>query len=100
MFSRYQDARLSFGCGIVAFSTLAGPLVAAPLHLDFFNEIDGKPVIIDSLRYENSKDEAFSVTRLDWLATDFSLTSASGETLGFPGYTGVHPYKREHLYPS
>ena len=93
MFSRYQDARLSFGCGIVALSTLAGPLVAAPLHLDFYNEIDGKPIIIDSLRYENSKDEAFSVTRLDWLATDFSLTSASGETLVFPDTPAFIPTK-------
>ncbi|MDP4996219.1 MAG: hypothetical protein NWQ16_08370, partial [Akkermansiaceae bacterium] len=53
----------------LAITSLAG---AAPIHLDFIHEIDGKPILIDSLRYEKSSSEAFSITRLDWLATDFS----------------------------
>jgi hypothetical protein len=60
------------------------PLHAAPLHLDFHHEIAGQPLLVDSLRYENSKGETFSVTRLDWLATDISLTTSSGDTLVIP----------------
>ena len=59
-------------------------LTAAPLHLDFHHEIDGKPLLVDSLRFGNSNGETFSVTRLDWLATGFSLTTSTGDTLVLP----------------
>ncbi|MDP4722113.1 MAG: cytochrome C peroxidase [Akkermansiaceae bacterium] len=68
----------------LAITSLAG---AAPIHLDFIHEIDGKPILIDSLRYEKSSSEAFSITRLDWLATDFSLTLENGDTLTIPDST-------------
>ena len=67
------------------------PLGAAPLHLDFHPEIDNSPLIQDSLRYENSRGETFSITRLDWIATDFSLTTASGHTLAVPNTTAFIP---------
>jgi hypothetical protein len=54
---------------------------AAPIHLDFSYEIDGQPLLLDSLHYENSSGETFSITRLDWLATDFVPTTASGRTI-------------------
>ncbi|MGJ8644758.1 MAG: MbnP family protein [Luteolibacter sp.] len=68
----------------LVITSLAG---AAPIHLYFIHEIDGKPILIDSLRYENSSSEAFSITRLDWLATDFSLTLENGDTLTIPDST-------------
>ncbi|MEP4077665.1 MbnP family protein [Haloferula sp.] len=54
---------------------------AAPLHLDFVPEIDRKRLLTDSLRYENSRSETFSITRLDWLVSGFSLSTADGETI-------------------
>jgi hypothetical protein len=54
---------------------------AAPVHLDFIHEIGGKSILIDSLRYENSRSETFSITRFDCLATDILVTLASGDAL-------------------
>ena len=71
----------------ITFLAAASFASAAPIHLDFIHEIDRKPLIIDSLRYENSSSEAFSITRLDWLATDFSLTLENGDTLTIPDTT-------------
>ncbi|MEP2774303.1 MAG: MbnP family protein [Luteolibacter sp.] len=75
---------LRFSISFLAVASLAG---AAPIHLDFIHEIGGAPILADSLRYENSRSEAFSITRLDWLATDFSVTLASGDTLVIPDST-------------
>ncbi len=69
---------------VILFPAAAFIANAAPLHIDFHMEAAGKPLIPDSLRYENSASETFSITRLDWLATDFSLTTESGETLVIP----------------
>lgn len=62
-------------------SIIANWAACASLHIDFLHEVDGKPLIIDSLRYDNSRSETFSVTRLAWLATGFSLTTSSGDRL-------------------
>ncbi len=64
---------------------------AAPLHLDFYHEVDGLPLISDSLRYGGKEGETFSLTRLDWLATEFFLTTASGDTLVIPNFTVFVP---------
>ncbi|MFC7338027.1 MbnP family protein [Haloferula chungangensis] len=61
------------------------------MHLDFSHEVDGRPLLADSLRYENSRSETFSVTRLDWLATDFSLTTADGRKINLPNTTAFIP---------
>ena len=63
------------------------PILAAPLHIDFMHEVDSKPLLIDSLRYKNSRGETISVTRLAWLATGFSLNTAGGEALVIPDRT-------------
>lgn len=59
---------------------LATPVLAAPLHLTFIHEADGKPLALDSLRFKNIAGETFSVSRMDWLATGFSVTTADGIT--------------------
>jgi cytochrome c peroxidase len=59
---------------------LAIPAFAAPLNLTFVHEADGKPLAMDSLRYKNIAGETFSISRLDWLATGFSVTTADGIT--------------------
>ena len=67
---------------ILAFvSGLGGVVLAAPLHLDFIHVLGKKALLIDSLRYRNSSKETYSLTRLDWLASGFSLTTASGEII-------------------
>ncbi|MBC8127109.1 MAG: cytochrome C peroxidase [Gloeobacteraceae cyanobacterium ES-bin-144] len=68
----------------IAFLATALSAAAAPIHLDFIYQIDSAPMLIDSLRYQNSRGETFSITRLDWLASDFSVTTASGDTLVIP----------------
>jgi len=72
-------------------SGLGGVALAAPLHLNFIHVVGEKPFIIDSLRYENSSNETYSLTRLDWLATGFSLTTASGKTINLPDKTAFVP---------
>lgn len=80
-------------CHLISISFIIASLTAnaAPIHLDFIHEIDGAPILADSLRYENSCGETFSITRLDWLATDFSLTTSSGDTLVIPDGTAFIP---------
>ena len=53
---------------------------AAPLHLDFLHEIDGRPLSPSSLRYKNSSRESYSLTRLEWLATGFIIKTNSGDS--------------------
>ncbi|QTN32638.1 cytochrome C peroxidase [Akkermansiaceae bacterium] len=55
-------------------------VMAAPLQVAFVHEADGKPLALDSLRHTNAAGETFSVSRLDWLATGFSVTTADGAT--------------------
>ncbi len=60
------------------------PLGASTLHIDFSHEVGNARLHIDSLRYENSASETLSFTRIAWLASGFSLTTASGETMVIP----------------
>jgi len=73
------------------------PANGKPLHLDFFNEVQGKPLLVDSIRYESPSGEMISLTRLDWLATGFSLTTATGETLIIPETTAFIPTRGSTL---
>ena len=59
-------------------------LRAAPLHLHLFHEISTSPILLDALRYQNSEGEPFSITRLSWLASGFSFTTAGGEQITIP----------------
>ena len=63
---------------------LASALSAASLHLDFSHEVNELPLLADSLRYEKSGEESFSVKRLAWLATSFSFNTSQGDELVFP----------------
>ncbi|MBL9132234.1 MAG: cytochrome C peroxidase, partial [Verrucomicrobiaceae bacterium] len=59
-------------------------------------EVDGRPLVADSICYETSAREAFSVTRLDWLATGFSLVTTSGGH-ALPETTAFVPMRGESL---
>lgn len=62
----------------------SGVAFAAPLHLNFIHVAGKKPLLMDSLRYQNHAKETYSLTRLDWLASDISFTTTSGEVIEFP----------------
>jgi cytochrome c peroxidase len=59
-------------------------LQAAPLHLGFTHEAAGGPLLRDSIRYETKAGETFSVTRLAWLASDFTFVTQDGQTIPRP----------------
>lgn len=81
MFSVVKKTSLLQLATAAAFLATLLPTTAAPLHLTFHNQISGKPLLADSLRYQNSEKATFSITRLDYLATGFSLTTDSGKTI-------------------
>ncbi|MDQ8192110.1 MbnP family protein [Roseibacillus persicicus] len=83
---KLRDPLLRLTAAIIGFS---GHLGATPLHLDFLNLVEDKPLLIDSLRYQNGEAETFSVTRLDWLATDFTLVTEEGEKWNLPKQTAL-----------
>ena len=82
----------AFGLGL-ALTAMAngGGLRAAPLHVDFIYEADKRPLLADSLRYKTEAGETVSFTRLDWLASDFSVTTVDGRTYKFPGVYAYVP---------
>ncbi|MDA0768036.1 MAG: cytochrome C peroxidase, partial [Verrucomicrobia bacterium] len=62
---------------------------AAPLHLTF-THLDGeKPLLFDSLRYQNTAGESYSSTRLSYLVSDVTLHRGADQpaitdpTIGF-----------------
>lgn len=88
-FPRFFLRLLGQICGVIAL--LSPSLLAVPLHLDFLPMVDGKPLSLDSLRYQNKSEETYSVTRLDWLATEISLTTTDGASVPLPGGTAFVP---------
>ena len=61
----------------------APSVMAAPLHVAFVHEAGGRPLALDSLRHQNAAGETYSISRLDWLATGFSVTTADGTSHPF-----------------
>lgn len=59
---------------------LVPSVMGAPLQVTFVHEANGNPLALDSLRLKNSTEETYSISRLDWLATGFSVTTADGAT--------------------
>lgn len=51
---------------------------AAPLHVSFIHEADHRPLVLDSLRHSNAAEDAYSISRLAWLATGFSVITEDG----------------------
>ncbi len=76
---------------IVTIFLMVHSVFGSSLHLDFSHEIDGRPLLIDSLRYQNSQSETFSLARIDWLATGFSLTTESGKVIALPSVIAYIP---------
>jgi hypothetical protein len=67
---------------------LAGPaLQGAQLELVINPIFHGEPLRLDSLRYSTPGSDTYSVTRLSYLVSGFSLQQADGAWLDFPGST-------------
>ena len=54
------------------------------LKLSFRHVVDGRPLIMDSMRYKNSKEETFSITRLSYLLSGFALETKEGDIVELP----------------
>lgn len=54
------------------------------LKLSFRHVVDGRPLSLDSLRYNNAKEEAYSITRLSYLLSGFALETSEGEMVDLP----------------
>lgn len=71
-------------CWVIATAGPAATRAGVALHLDFITEAERRPLFTDSLRYQDAAGEALSFTRIAWLATGVSLTTAGGDELVFP----------------
>jgi cytochrome c peroxidase len=60
----------------------------APVRLRFEHALDGNPVLIDSLRYQNAAEESFSVSRLSYMLSTFRFVDGVGNERGFPDVYG------------
>ncbi|MEO0448670.1 MAG: MbnP family protein, partial [Verrucomicrobiota bacterium] len=61
------------------------------VHLDFGLEYRNRQLRIDEVRYANTRQEKFSVTRADYLVSDVSLVSTGGLLHSLPGSIGFIP---------
>ncbi len=52
---------------------------AADLTLSMRHSVSGKPLLLNSLRYTNSADESFSISRLSYLISEVALQDESGQ---------------------
>ena len=57
---------------------------ADSLGISFQHTLTGKPLILDSLRYETSANEIFSISRLSYLLSEFELQSLTGNWQAVP----------------
>jgi hypothetical protein len=57
---------------------------ADSLGISFQHTLTGKPLILDSLRYETSANETFSISRLSYLLSEFELQGMSGNWQAVP----------------
>ena len=57
---------------------------ADSLGISFHHTFSGKPLILDSLRYETSGNEIFSISRFSYLLSEFELQGMSGNWQAVP----------------
>jgi cytochrome c peroxidase len=73
-------------CLIVSIITIlfASVTRAGSLGISLQHTVIGKPIILDSLRYQTSAKETFSISRLSYLLSEFELQSTAGNWLALP----------------
>ncbi|MGJ8652929.1 MAG: MbnP family protein [Opitutaceae bacterium] len=79
MISRYyQIAALLIS---ILFTTIVS---ARNLDLSIQHTVTGQPLLLDSLRYQNSANETFSISRLSYLLSQFELQNTAGDWVEIP----------------
>ena len=61
---------------------LVAPLIAGNLRVDIQHQYEGKPLLLNSIRY--GKEETFSVSRLSYLLGSFAVQTPDGEWTELP----------------
>ncbi len=72
-------------CGQVSMGHAKGHL--SSMRLSFRHVVDGKPLLSDSLRYQNAYGETYSISRLSYLLSGFALETETGELIALPDQT-------------
>lgn len=79
----------------------AVPLLANgfDLELNIRHTVSGKLLILDSIRYTNSSNETFSVSRLSYLLSEFELQNTEGDWIAAPEIFGFldAAKRRDHI---
>jgi cytochrome c peroxidase len=65
---------------------LASGAGAADLRVDFVPQFDGTPLAFDALKNKTAAGQKISVTRLDFLLSDFALRETNGVWIGQKNY--------------
>ena len=68
---------------LLIYSVMASAAFGATLSLQVTPSVAGEPIQLDSLRYETSARETFSLTRLSYLLSGLALQRADGSWLDF-----------------
>ncbi|MCH1509517.1 MAG: cytochrome C peroxidase, partial [Akkermansiaceae bacterium] len=59
------------------FFLLISPLIGGNIRIDILHQYEGKPLLLNSIRY--GKSETFSISRLSYLLSSFAFQSDDGE---------------------
>ena len=79
MTTKHFQSLEKWTCALCACCAVCGSVAsAAPLQIEVRPVMNGEPLMLDSLRYQNSAKETFSVTRLSFLLSGFALEKNDG----------------------
>ncbi|HEY2951332.1 MAG TPA: MbnP family protein, partial [Verrucomicrobiae bacterium] len=75
-----QTVREKAGLVVMAAGLLlaASETFAVSLEIELRHSFDGQPLVLNSLRYKNARNETLSVTRLSYLLSGFALERPDG----------------------
>ena len=82
---------------LAAAFLLATAAFPSTLRLDVSLTADNAPLLLDSLRYANTAEETFSITRCSFLLSGFALQQDDGNWLELPGHTAWMDAERRRL---
>ena len=62
---------------VLLLFVLISPLIGGNIRIDIHHQYEGKPLLLNSIRY--GKSETFSISRLSYLLSSFAFQSDDGE---------------------
>ena len=66
---------------------------ANSLEVSFKHEVDGEPLVFDTMQYQNEAGETYGVTKLEYIITDFKFYKAEGGSTSIPTSQYINPEK-------